>query len=178
MRFERINVIGTSGSGKTTFARRLAQALGLPYVEMDALYWRPGWQEPPYAEFMSRVEEATRQPRWVLDGNYSRTQPVKWKQVQQVIWLDLPFLTTVWRVTARTFRRAGTQEELWPGTGNRESLVQALFSPSKSIIGWAMRQHGRNRDRYPALMASPEYAHVSFVRLRSDADAQRFLETA
>ena len=177
MRFERINVVGTSGSGKTTFARRLAQTLRLPYYEMDAVFWKPGWRESPYDEFLPRIEEITRQPRWVLDGNYSRTQPVKWKQVQQVIWLDLPFLMTIWRVTARTVRRARTQEELWLGTGNRESLREAFFS-RKSIIGWAIRQHGTNRRRYPALMATPEYAHISFARLRSDAEAQRFLEAA
>jgi shikimate kinase len=33
-RFERINVIGTSGSGKTTFARELAELLNLPCYEM------------------------------------------------------------------------------------------------------------------------------------------------
>ena len=173
--FERINVVGTSGSGKTTFARRLAQALGLPYYEMDALYWKPGWQEPSDAEFMARIQEVTQQSRWVLDGNYSRTQPIKWKRVEQVIWLDLPFLATVLRVTARTVRRSFTRVELWPGTGNRESLREAFLS-RKSIIGWSIRQHGRNRARYPDLMAAPEYAHVSFVRLRSDDEARRFLE--
>lgn len=177
MSFERINVVGTSGSGKTTFARRLAQALGLPYFEMDALYWKPGWVEPPYEEFMEKVEAVTRQPRWVLDGNYSRTQPIKWKQVQQVIWVDPPFLRTLCRLTARTIRRSFTREELWPGTGNRESLVQAFSSP-KSIIWWSIRQHPRNRARYGAVMKDPEYRHIAFVRLRSDAEAQRFLEAA
>lgn len=177
MRFQRINVIGTSGSGKTTFARRLAQALDLPYYEMDALYWLPGWREPSYPDFMARVEAVTVQPRWVLDGNYSRTQPIKWKQVEQVIWVDPSLARTVWRVTARTIRRSFTGEELWPGTGNRESLAQALLS-RKSIIWWSVRQHPRNRARYTALMAAPEYRHISFVRLRSDGEAQRFLEAA
>lgn len=172
---QRINVVGTSGSGKTTFARELARRLRLPYIEMDALYWKPGWREPSDPEFMAKVEQVTAQSRWVLDGNYSRTQPIKWKRVEQVIWLDLPFLTTVLRVTARTVRRSFTREELWPGTGNRESLAEAFFS-RKSIIGWSIRQHGRNRARYPALMAAPEYAHVSFVRLRSGGEARRFLE--
>ena len=177
VRFQRINVVGTSGSGKTTFARRLAQALGLPYYEMDAIYWLPGWREPSYPDFMAKVEAVTAQPRWVLDGNYSRTQPIKWKRVQQVIWVDPSFLRTLYRVTARTIRRSFTREELWPGTGNRESLAQAFLSP-KSIIWWAILQHGRNRARYPALMAAPEYAHISFLRLRSDAEARRFLEAA
>ena len=177
VRFQRINVVGTSGSGKTTFARRLAHALGVPYYEIDAFSWKPDWREAPDAELFARLEEVTAQPAWVLDGNYTRTRPITWKHVQQVIWLDLSFPRTIWRVAARTIRRARTQEELWPGTGNRESLAQAFLS-RKSIIWWAIRQHPRYRERYPRLMASPEYAHISFLRLRSDAEAQRFLEAA
>ena len=177
VRFQRINVVGTSGSGKTTFARRLAATLDLPYYEMDQLFWKSGWREPTDEEFLPRIEEIARQPRWVLDGNYStRTLAIKWKHAQQVIWLDSPLLRTVYRVTARTIRRSFTREELWPGSGNRESLLQAFFSP-KSVIWLAMRHHPRNRARFPKLMASPDYAHISFVRLRSDAEAQRFLDT-
>ena len=66
---ERILVMGSSGSGKSTFARRLCDVTGLPFVSLDALFWKPGWQESERAEFDARVIEATRQPRWVMDGN-------------------------------------------------------------------------------------------------------------
>jgi adenylate kinase family enzyme len=172
--WQRINVVGTSGSGKTTFARRLARALDVPYYEMDRLFRKPGWQESSDEEFFSKVEQATAGPLWVLDGNYTRTLPIKWKRVQLVIWLDPSFVQTIFRVTARTIRRAYTREELWPGTGNRESLAEAFFS-KKSIIWWAIRTYGRNRDKYSAFMTAPEYSHIAFVRLRSSADTQRFL---
>jgi|SRR5438105_4840170 len=42
----KIAVLGTSGSGKTTVARELARGLGLPHVELDALFHGPGWTEP------------------------------------------------------------------------------------------------------------------------------------
>jgi len=173
--YERINVVGPSGSGKTTFARELASLLGLPCYEMDALFWEPGWRECENDEFVRRVEEVTSRSRWVLDGNYStRTLAIKSKRVQLVVWLDPSVVTTVCRVTARTVRRSLTREELWPGTGNRESLTQALFS-RKSIIWLAMTTHARTRRRYNALMAAPEYSHIRFVRLASRADAARFL---
>jgi hypothetical protein len=143
---------------------------------MDRVFWKPGWRESPDDEFFAQIDEITARPRWVLDGNYSRTLPIKWKNVQQVIWLDTSFPRTLWRVTSRTIRRALAREELWPGTGNRESLAQAFLS-RKSIIWWSIRQHPSDREKYPRLMVSPDYAHISFVRLRTPAEVRHFLET-
>ena len=113
-RFERINVVGTSGSGKSIFARELAEVLKLPCYEMDQLFWKSNWQGSSDDELFRKVHEVTSRSRWVLDGNYTRTIPVKWKQVQLVIWLDPSFLRTVFRVTKRTIYRSFTQEEIWP----------------------------------------------------------------
>jgi adenylate kinase family enzyme len=135
--FERINVVGSSGSGKSTFARELAEVLNLPCYEMDQLFWKSDWHESSDDELFRKVHEVTSRSRWVLDGNYTRTIPVKWKQVQLVIWLDPSFLRTVLRVTKRTIYRSFTQEEIWPGTGNRESLRKAFLSKD-SIIWWAI----------------------------------------
>jgi adenylate kinase family enzyme len=41
---KRVNVKGSSGSGKSTFARELAAKLDLPYVELDALHHGPNWE--------------------------------------------------------------------------------------------------------------------------------------
>lgn len=71
----KINVVGTSGSGKSTLARQLAEWLGVPYIEMDRLYWRPEWQGTPDDAFLARLEQTLAEAGegWVLDGNYSRT---------------------------------------------------------------------------------------------------------
>lgn len=174
---ERINVIGTSGSGKSTFARRLAGILDLPYVEMDRLYWGPNWSEPSDAEFLPRVETATAADRWVLDGNYSRTTPIKWRRVQLVVWLDLSFPRTVSRVIGRCLRRSWSGTELWPGTGNVETLAKSFLSRD-SIILWAITSYRRNRARYGRLFTSGEYPAVHFIRLRSPQAVTEFLRTA
>jgi energy-coupling factor transporter ATP-binding protein EcfA2 len=73
----KINVIGTSGSGKSTFAKALAQQLAIPYIEMDTLFWKPHWTGSSDAELFEKLEQAISQPSWVLDGNYKRSQPIK-----------------------------------------------------------------------------------------------------
>ena len=68
---QRILVMGSSGSGKSTFARRLSDITGIPVVSLDALFWKPGWMPSDAAEFGQRVAEVTRQPRWIMDGDYT-----------------------------------------------------------------------------------------------------------
>ena len=64
-------MIGSSCSGKTTLAARLAEALGVPHIELDALHHGPNWQEATAEELHARVEEALAGlDGWVTDGNY------------------------------------------------------------------------------------------------------------
>ena len=78
----RINVVGTAGSGKSTISKRIAQKLDVPYVQLDEIFWKPNWKE---SYFFSKVEEIVSSD---LDGNYTRTIPIKWKRVQMVVYLD------------------------------------------------------------------------------------------
>ena len=173
-KIERINVVGTSGSGKSTVGRCLAELLKLPFYEIDSLFWKPNWEPSTDEEFFSKIQEIAEQPRWVLDGNYHRTEPIKWRQVQLVVWLDLPYIRTVLRVLVRCLKRAWANEEIWPNTGNRESLRQAFLSHD-SIILWAMTSYSENRRRYTEIMQSPEYKHIWFIRLTSQAEVDALL---
>src|SRR5262245_19831213 len=89
---QRVLVMGSSGSGKSTFARRLSDMTGIPFVSLDALYWRPGWVASDNAEFGDRVAEVARQPQWVMDGNYTRhgAGELRREISDTVIWFDLP----------------------------------------------------------------------------------------
>lgn len=161
----KINIIGTSGSGKSTLARRIATELSLPYIEMDRLYWRPDWQGTPDEVLLKTLAETLAATSgWVLDGNYNRTRPVKWREVDLVVWVDCGFARTLWQAVTRAFRRAWLQQELWPGTGNRESFRRSFFS-RESIIIWTLKTWSSNRERYEADMQNPQYAHIRFVRI-------------
>src|SRR5215211_387588 len=66
--YHHIVVIGTTSSGKSTLAERLAERLDMDFIELDALHWEPNWQEAPLEVFRARVEAATQAKRWVVAG--------------------------------------------------------------------------------------------------------------
>jgi adenylate kinase family enzyme len=170
---QRISVIGTSGSGKTTVARRAAEALGVPHIELDALHWGPDWEEAPPEVFMERVSDAIHVDRWVVDGNYSKVRDIVWGRADTVLWLDYPFHTLFMRLLWRTLRRIILREKLW--NDNRESLKMMLSRDS--ILLWAINSYPRRKIEFPGLMSDPDYAHVQFLRHRSSRETEEWLRS-
>jgi adenylate kinase family enzyme len=170
--YRRVNVVGTSASGKTTFARALARRLGVPHVELDALHWLEGWTEAPAPVLRERVGRAIAGDGWVVDGNYAVVRDLVWPRAQVVVWLDFPLRTVLWRYATRTRRRVMSGEELWPGTGNRERLSVHVLGRD-SLLWWILGTYRRRRREYPRrLAASP---HLAAIRLRSPREADNWL---
>jgi len=172
---KKINVIGTTGSGKSTFSKCLAQHLGYPCIQMDQLFWKSNWVQPTDEEFIPKVERAISGDVWVLDGNYSRTNDLKWASVDTIIWLDYSFLRTFMQLFKRTVTRAFFKQELWPETGNKETFAKSFLS-RQSIFVWFFKSYKRNKTRYAKLMQSTEFKHVEFIRLRSPSELKEFLK--
>lgn len=168
----RVNVKGTSGSGKTTFGQELARRLGVPFVELDALHHGPDWAEPTNDEFRARVREAidAAPEGWVIDGNYeAKLGDQVLGAADTIVWLDLPLRLKLGRLWRRTSYRLRNDVELW--NGNRETWRNALWGRD-SLFGWMLRTHFRQRREWPRRFGGDP----RFVRLRSDAEARSWLE--
>lgn len=170
----RVVVVGTSCSGKTTFARDLAARLQVPHVELDALYWLPGWVEREPDEFLVLIDENIAGPRWVIDGNYRTARDRLWSRATAVIWLDYGFPLVFWRSLKRTFHRAFTGQEIC--NGNVESW-RIVFSRD-SIIFWVISTYKERRRRYNALFAAGDYPEAAKIRLCSPRAAKAFISSA
>ena len=169
----RVSVVGTTGSGKTIFARDLACALDAERIELDMLYWGPNWTERPIEIFMRETDAATARERWVADGNYSKVRPIVWRRADTLVWLDYPFPFVLFRLLRRIFYRSFAGEEIL--NGNYESL-RIHFLSRQSLLVWAIKTHWKHRRDYLAELASPEYAHLRVLRLRWPREAPHLLD--
>ena len=168
----RVSLVGNSGAGKTTLGRALAVRMAVPFVELDAIFHQPGWTELPKEQFRSRVSELIAADGWVIDGNYSAVRDLVWARADTVIWIDLPRAVVMRQLLARTFGRMLSRRELW--NGNRESF-RVLLNRDDSIVRWAWTQHRKYVERYTAAAGDPANAHLTFVRVRSRAEARALI---
>ena len=170
---QRVVVVGATGSGKTTFAATLAATLGVRHIDLDELFWNPGWVESDSDAFVARVEAATQDGDWVVSGNYfSRVIDTLWPRADTVVWLDLPLPTALYRSVKRTVRRSVTKEVVC--NGNTEKL-RFLLPLRGEVPLWVFairfKKHQHPRiDRFVA-----DHPQLTVHRLRSRADVARFL---
>lgn len=161
----RLVVVGTSGSGKTTMATRLAHLLAVPRVELDAFQHGPNWEQATEAQLKERAAAATTGDGWVVDGNYSAVRDVVWPRATAIVWLDYERGVVMRRVLWRSVERAVMRRPLW--NDNRERAREWL-APDHPIR-WAWRTHADRRVRYEALV------DARWVRLRSPSEARCWL---
>ena len=174
----RIHVTGNSCSGKSTLASQLAATLDVPFVELDALNWQPGWvglADTDPEELDRRLSDATAGEGWVVSGSYmSFSQRVFWPRVETVVWLDLPVHRLLWRVLARSWKRRRSKELLWGTNYERFWPQLKVWNREDSLVWWIVTQQRGKRRRLEACMQDPEWRHISFLRLGSMAEIDAF----
>ncbi|MBI5945830.1 MAG: adenylate kinase [Chloroflexi bacterium] len=172
--YQRITIVGTTSSGKSTLAKQLAEKIGGDFIELDALHWEPNWTEAKIEVFRERVEKATSSQVWVVAGNYHVVRDLVWSRAQAVIWLDYPLPLLFWRLLTRTIRRWVTREELW--NGNREKLWWHFkIWSEESLFHWLFKTYWRRKREYPLLFAQPENSHLKILHFTNPFETDDWL---
>ncbi|MCW2526628.1 MAG: adenylate kinase [Pseudonocardiales bacterium] len=159
-----------SGAGKTTTARRVADLLGLPFYEMDALAIGPGWSTPP--DLGERVHSIAATPGWVFDSwGYEPVRDVMWAAADTILWLDFSYLVVMRRILRRSIVRTVRRERLFGG--NRETLASWF---GRDHPAWHAAATFRSRRIYlAARTTAPESRHLAVFRLTNPRDLESWL---
>ncbi|HEX7316793.1 MAG TPA: DNA topology modulation protein [Pyrinomonadaceae bacterium] len=163
---KRVLVIGSGGAGKSTFARRLGERLGLPVIHLDVCFWRPGWVETPKEEWRQTVEGLCARESWVMDGNFSGTLELRLAACDTVIFLDLPRAVCVWRALKRWLMyRDARRPDMAEGCGEKFDL---------KFLDWIWNYPSRSRPK--VLARIEEHARdKQVITLRSSDEVEKFL---
>jgi len=171
---KRIIIGGSIGAGKTSLAKLFSKKFDISHIELDALYWLPGWRLRPVEEFKKIVAEAIDKPSWVICGNFSVIRPITWKKADTVVWLDYPFFLCFWQCFKRSVQNVIKRRPCC--NENYESFSRLFFS-RHSILWWMIKTYKKRNKKYFRLMNDPEYKHITFIRLTSHEETKKWVES-
>lgn len=166
--FQRVVVIGSSGSGKSTFARRLGTATGLPVTHIDQLFWQPGWVPTPKALYLERLAAVVAQDRWIIEGVNASTLDLRLPRTDLLVWLKRGRLACLWRVGLRVASSYGrVRPDMAPGCPEKP--------PDLDFLTYIWTFETRIAPRIEAAI-DRHNMRAKTVYLRSDRDGQRWLD--
>ena len=166
---QRILVIGGPGSGKSTAARMIGAALGLPVYHMDReVFWRPGWVERDKADQLEQVKRIAAKECWVFEGNNSRSFHIRGPRADMLIWLDVPLPLRSWRVIRRNIvQRGKARPDMAEGCTERLRMLPGFL--------WYILRTARSSRRKQAAIF--DATAVEKHRFASAGEVNRYLET-
>lgn len=157
--YRRIAIIGASGAGKSSLAKKLTGILGIPCFELDGSSDRklPGEDQQAFVQRIAGLEA------WIVPADYTSIRSVLWPRAEAILWLDYPLAIPLARLARR---------EIAPG------LIQKAFTKRTYFNFWekylnkvrlfrrAFSIHRRNRRDLQSLLQQREFAHIVLIRFK------------
>ena len=161
--FNRIMIIGKSGSGKSTFAIKLKQLLGIPIYHLDKYFFVDHWVERNYNEFIAIQNKMITESTWIIDGNSTKSYEMRYKRAELCIYFNFPLWRCYLRIVKRLFYKHPNIDDRAPNCHEtiRWSLIKYLWGFENRVNPILQRL----RATYPS---------VQFVELKSDRDVRLF----
>ncbi len=144
-------VLGPGAAGKSTFARRLAAATGVPATELDSVFWSADIEPLTPDEWIAVQADLIAADEWILDGDLGPNDVLRprLERADIVVMFDPPLIRCVWRA----LRRSREQREFWVW-----------------LLTW------RRKEKPTLLAAIGEHApSARFELVKSDAAAERLI---
>jgi adenylate kinase family enzyme len=161
----RIAILGGAGAGKSTLARRIGAALGLPVVNLDRVVYGPGWTRIAVPVARERLTALLEPGAWVVEGTYTELADLTLPRGELVFWVDQPAWLRLWRTWRKTRLHRGRPRADRPD-GCDEGFDWAYALAVLRFGRWSPALEGR----------LTEAAGRPPVRLRGDRAVARFAD--
>lgn len=164
----KIAIIGYSGAGKSTMARKLSSLLNIPALHLDVVHWLPGWHERDDYEAETVIQSFMQQPSWIIEGNYKNLlYAERMSQADMILMLDLPRLTCL----CRAFRRF----KVYQGKSRPDMGPECPEKFDREFIRWLLID-GRRKKRRRQFEQVVNHYKGKTVILKSQREISRFIQ--
>tara|TARA_Y100000310_G_C20661534_1_gene805066 strand:+ start:114 stop:605 length:492 start_codon:yes stop_codon:yes gene_type:complete len=158
----KIYILGSVGSGKTTLAKKISNKLKIPLFELDDVYWKKKYTikrgESEKRKELSKI--LGKHKKWIIEGASGSFVGKAVKQADLVIWLDLHHRLLSFRIIKRSFREMLKGEQSFSG-------MRRLLSEIKDY----KNRNGMYKKHRKLLRGNKKY-----VVLRSRGDIKKLLD--
>lgn len=170
---KRIIIIGTSGCGKTTLAKRLSKILNIPSYDLDDYYWLPKWQPQTDKEFVKIVDKLSNKKTWIMNGNYSKVNHFIWDRSDTIIWLDYSLLRCLCQGIIRSIIRAISKEVC---CGNNYESFKRTFLSRNSIVLWILSTYRRRKQSYKQAFKNQKEGSKAYLKFSNPKETNQWLK--
>jgi adenylate kinase family enzyme len=169
--YKRTIIFGSTGVGKTTMVKQIAEEFDLPVIDVDSLRREAGRSKSPEETFVRLITESIKGDTWIIDGSYTSVQDIVWPRAEAIVWLDFSFWVFLSRLIKRSlyriFIRKKTEKPIkgrnQPARERAQTYLRAIFTGK------------RRRQRYFATIYNSKNAHLHIIRLSSPEEVQLWL---
>ena len=163
---QKISIIGTSNSGKSTLAQSLSKKLSIPFYHLDQFAFWPNsnWVRRPNEDFIHDHNNLLNYESWIIEGNYSSCMKGRFDCSDTVIWLDSSVFSCVYRYVKRAIKSDSNR----PGR-----LAGATKEFNFDMITHILFTYPKLRKKYSNLLLS---SNISPLIIRSMNDLNKYYQ--
>ena len=160
---KRIHIFGASGSGTTTIAKRVCNAINYMHFDSDNYFWLPTSDpftlERPREERLHLLEEDLKKcDYWILSGSLTGWGDALIPLFDLVVFVYVPQDVRLERLRKREYDRYG--DEILPG-GNKHEISTAFLDWAASYD--AGTQNGRSLPKHEKWLEGIECRIIKIV---------------
>lgn len=172
---DRIVIIGSPGAGKSTFARRLGDILGIKVYHLDRYFWKSGWHEETRDSRIEIQKRLIQNECWIIEGTYLSSSDERLHAADTIIFLDMPRLLCLFRVLKRRIEYNKKQRpDLAEGCPEKirfPYLLKVLVFPERG------RKLFFQKKKEIEVCQQQDETKTAFQRLSSSQEVEAFLHT-
>lgn len=165
----RIMVFGRPGSGKSTFAMKLAKKYNLPLYHLDKYFFVENWVERNYEDFLDDQYCIVSRKNWIIDGNSLQSLHVRYSEADVCIYFNYPRLLCLWRLIKRNFTKDAAIDDRAQGCKEKVSWRLIKYM-------WTFTYRLNNRLKKQLAFLQEMYPQVKFYTVHNDQEAQKMLD--